>query len=107
LLRGREKHLVHLIRLIDVEKLMRPSLSLGCLCFILVGCPVGIWFSRGDYLSAFITCFLPIVLSYYPIMLCTTNLAKDGRANQAVLVFSADLLVGLFGVGLFRKLLRN
>ena len=43
---------------LDVELLMRPALSVGCLCFILVGCPVGIWFSRSDYLSAFIICFL-------------------------------------------------
>jgi lipopolysaccharide export system permease protein len=95
------------VRVIDVERLMRPALSLGCLCFILVGCPVGIWFSRGDYLSAFITCFLPIVLSYYPLMLCGTNLAKEGRFNQAALVFGADVLIGLFGMALFRKLLRN
>src|SRR6185437_1112541 len=57
---------------LNVELQMRPALSLGCLFFILVGCPVGIWFSRSDYLSAFITCFLPIVFVYYPLMLCGT-----------------------------------
>src|SRR5439155_21785046 len=41
LLREKERHHQQLVRLIDVEKLMRPALSLGCLCFILVGCPVG------------------------------------------------------------------
>jgi lipopolysaccharide export system permease protein len=95
------------IQFIDVEKLMRPALSLGCLCFILVGCPIGIWFSRGDYLSAFITCFLPIVIVYYPLMLCGTNLAKEARFNEVVLVFGADVVVGLTGVLLFRRLLRN
>ncbi len=103
----KHKRTVHFIRLIDVEMLMRPALSLGCLCFILVGCPVGIWFSRGDYLSAFITCFLPIVLSYYPLMLCGTNLAKEGRFNEVILVYAADVIVGLAGVVLFRRLLRN
>ena len=107
LLHDKEKHHEQLVRLIDVEKLMRPALSLGCLCFILVGCPVGIWFSRGDYLSAFITCFLPIVIVYYPLMLCGTNLAKDGRFNIVVLVFASDVLIGLWGIFLFRKLLRN
>jgi lipopolysaccharide export system permease protein len=95
------------IQYVDVEKLMRPALSLGCLCFILVGCPIGIWFSRGDYLSAFITCFLPIVLVYYPLMLCGTNLAKEARFNEIVLVFGADAVVGLSGTYLFRKLLQN
>ena len=46
------------------EYQMRPALALGCLCFVLVGCPVGIWFSRSDYLSSFITCFLPIIVLY-------------------------------------------
>src|SRR4051794_4718320 len=95
------------IQYVYVEKLMRPALSLGCLCFILVGCPIGIWFSRGDYLSAFITCFLPIVLVYYPLMLCGTNLAKEARFNEIVLVFGADVVVGLTGTYLFRKLLQN
>jgi lipopolysaccharide export system permease protein len=107
LLQERKKRHELLVRLIDVEMLMRPALSLGCLCFILVGCPVAIWFSRGEYLSAFITCFLPIIIVYYPLMLCGTNLAKDGRFNMAVLVFGADIIVGLWGALLFRKLLRN
>jgi lipopolysaccharide export system permease protein len=95
------------ITALDVELQMRPALSLGCLCFILIGCPVGIWFSRSDYLSAFIICFLPIVLVYYPLMLCGTNIAKDGRVNPVPLVWGADLLMGALGLGLFRRLMRN
>jgi lipopolysaccharide export system permease protein len=92
---------------LDVELQMRPALSLGCLFFILVGCPVGIWFSRSDYLSAFITCFLPIVFVYYPLMLCGTGMAKEGRFNMIPLVWGADAVVGLCGVILFWRLLRN
>jgi lipopolysaccharide export system permease protein len=92
---------------LDVELQMRPALSLGCLFFILVGCPVGIWFSRSDYLSAFITCFLPIVFVYYPLMLCGTGMAKEGRFNILPLVWGADAIVGLMGLVLFWRLLRN
>lgn len=92
---------------LNVELQMRPALSLGCLFFILVGCPVGIWFSRSDYLSAFITCFLPIVFLYYPLMLCGTGMAKEGRINMVPLVWGADAIVGLIGVLLFWRLLRN
>ena len=67
---------------IDAERHMRPALALGCLCFALVGCPVGIWFSKSDYLSAFITCFLPIVIVYYPLMLCGINMARSGITLQ-------------------------
>jgi lipopolysaccharide export system permease protein len=95
------------IQQIDAEFQMRPALSFGCLCFVLIGCPVGIWFSRSDYLSAFITCFLPIIFLYYPLMLCGTNYAKEGKLLPAADVWAADALVALVGVCLFGKLLRN
>jgi lipopolysaccharide export system permease protein len=102
-LKDNRGHIQH----IYVEMLMRPALSFGCLCFILVGCPIGILFSRGDYLGAFITCFLPIVLIYYPLMLCGTNMAKDGKFNEVVLVFGSNFVVALAGLPLFRWLTRN
>jgi lipopolysaccharide export system permease protein len=92
---------------VDTERQMRPALALGCLCFVLIGCPVGIWFSRSDYLSAFITCFLPIVFIYYPVLLCGTNFAKGGRLNAGLAMWAANALVGLVALGLFRRLLRN
>jgi lipopolysaccharide export system permease protein len=93
---------------LEVEMHMRPAVGIGCLCFVLVGCPVGIWFSRSDYLSAFITCFLPIVFVYYPLLLCGLNLAKGSlRLPLAVSVWAADGLMALVALGLFRRLLRN
>lgn len=92
---------------LDVELQMRPALSLGCLFFILVGCPVGIWFSRSDFLSSFITCFLPIVFVYYPLMLCGTGMAKEGKINIVPLVWGADAVVALIGVILFWRLFKN
>jgi lipopolysaccharide export system permease protein len=99
------KHLEALA--LDVELQMRVALSVGCLCFVLVGCPVGIWFSRSDYLSSFITCFMPIIVVYYPLLLCGTGMAKEGRLPPAPLVYAADALMGLAGLVLFRKLLKN
>ncbi len=90
-----------------VERLMRPALSLGCLCFILVGCPVGIWFGRSDFLSSFITSFVPIVIVYYPITLCGTNFAKNGGLGQVPLVWAANIIVGTIGAALFARLLRT
>jgi lipopolysaccharide export system permease protein len=95
------------LRCVDTELQMRPALCLGCLCFVLVGCPVGIWFSKSDYLSAFITCFLPIVFLYYPLLLCGTNLAKAGRIPPTLALWSANLVMALIAAALFRKLLRN
>src|SRR5207249_782630 len=92
---------------LQAELQMRPALSLGCLFFVLVGCPVGIWFSRSDYLSSFITCFLPIVFIYYPLMLCGTGMAKDGRFALMAAVWIADGVVALAGLVLLVRLLRS
>ncbi len=106
-LEGEKKYFRQQIVWLNVELLMRPALSVGCLCFILVGCPVGIWFSRSDYLSSFITCFLPIVIVYYPLMMCGTGFAKEGKFEPLVLVWGANVIIGLIGLVLFRRLLRN
>ena len=106
-LRARQDYFKSQRLLFDVELLMRPALSLGCLFFIMVGCPIGIWFSRSDYLSSFITCFLPIVFLYYPLMLCGTGIAKDGKFNPILMVWGANAVIASIGLGLFWKLLRN
>jgi lipopolysaccharide export system permease protein len=92
---------------LDMEMQMRPALAMGCLFFVVIGCPVGIWFSRSDFLSAFITCFLPIVFLYYPLVLCGTNLAKEGRFVPALDIWAADAVMAVIGVVLFWRLLRN
>jgi lipopolysaccharide export system permease protein len=106
-LREKKKYTHLEINAVDAEVQMRPALSFGCLCFVLVGCPVGIWFSRSDYLSAFITCFLPIVFVYYPLMLCGTNMAKEGKFNAAVTIWAADVVMAIVGLMLFKRLLRR
>lgn len=90
---------------VDAELHMRPALALGCLCFVMVGCPVGIWFSRSDFLSAFITCFLPVAFVYYPLLLCCTNEAKQGHGLG--LIWIADGLMAIVGLALFRQLLKH
>jgi lipopolysaccharide export system permease protein len=92
---------------IDAEIQMRPAISWGCLFFVLIGCPVGIWFSRSDYLSAFIVCFLPVVFVYYPLQLCSSNLAKDGKLDPFLALWIANAVIGLAALPLFRKLLQH
>jgi lipopolysaccharide export system permease protein len=89
------------------EILMRPALGVGCLCFVIIGCPIGIWFSKSDYLSAFITCFLPIVTFYYPLLLCGSNMAKSGKIPAAPAIWCADVAMLLAAVPLYHKLLKN
>jgi lipopolysaccharide export system permease protein len=106
-LKSRAKFLRQQILLLDIEKQMRPALSVGCFFFIFVGCPVGIWFSKSDYLSSFVTCFLPIVIVYYPLTLCGTGMAKDGKYNVELLVWGPNLIMGVVGLVLFWRLRKN
>ena len=92
---------------IVTEQHMRPALCLGCLLFVVVGCPVGIWFGRSDYLSSFISCFLPVIFLYYPLMLCGTGMAKDGRFGTMLTVWAADIVVGVIGFLFLCRLVRN
>lgn len=101
------KQLVLQLNGINAEIHMRPALSFGCLFFVLVGCAVGIWFGRSDYLSAFITCFLPIVIVYYPVLLCFTNLAKDGRLPPGPALWAANGVLALAAPVLFWRLARH
>jgi lipopolysaccharide export system permease protein len=105
-LRNQIRTLNAIIVAIDVEKHMRPAIALGCLCFVLIGCPVGIWFSKSDYLSAFITCFLPIIVLYYPLLLSSINVAKGLKLTPFV-IWSANGLMVLIAAGLFRQLARR
>ncbi len=63
---------------IETEIQTRLSMAWGSLFFVLLGAPVGILFARRDFLSAFISCFMPIILVYYPLMLFGMNLGKEG-----------------------------
>jgi lipopolysaccharide export system permease protein len=91
-------------RACEVEYYYRPALAVGCLCFALLGGPVGLRANRADYLSVFLVCFLPAVLTYYPLLLAGTNLAKDGKIPPALGVGAANA-IGLIAAAVLTKLL--
>lgn len=91
-------------RLLWTESNLRPALAFGCLCFALVAVPVGIQFHRADFLSAFVSCFLPVVLIYYPLLLAGTNLAREGRVPAHVSVWVADVVAATVGALMLRRL---
>jgi lipopolysaccharide export system permease protein len=99
--RIRERNLVH------VEIHLRPSLALGCLIFAMVGAPVGIWFSRADYLSSFVSCFLPTVVTYYPLLLSGLNMAKEGRVPAELGLWAANIVVGIGALILYQRIVRR
>jgi len=92
---------------INAEIQVRPAIALGCLFFVMIGCPIGIWFSKSDYLSAFITCFLPIIVVYYPLLLSGINLAKSRQLTPIISIWAANAVMLTVALPLFRRLARN
>lgn len=95
------------IRTVEFEQHMRPALAVGCLCFALIGCPVGIWANRSDYLSTFVISFLPTVLIYYPVLLAGSGLAREGRLAMPVGIWAANILAGFAALILTYRLIRR
>ena len=95
------------IRNTAAEYWMRPALAVGCLVFALIGCPVGTWANRADYLSTFVICFLPTVFVYYPLLLFGSNAGKEGKLPLGFGCFLANIVVGVLGLVLTARLLRR
>ncbi|MBN9521871.1 LptF/LptG family permease [bacterium] len=95
------------VRNVEAEYYMRPALAVGCLVFALIGCPVGLWANRADYLSTFVICFLPTVCVYYPLLLAGSNMGKDGRLPLGLGCWLANIVIGVCGVVLAWRLLRR
>lgn len=91
---------------VKTEMQMRPALSVGCLCFVLIGCPVGIWASRSDYLSIFMICFLPTIFVYYPTLMASLNLSKEGKALP-VMAWTPNVILAVGSIFLIRRLMKR
>lgn len=89
-----------------VEIAERPALALGCFFFVLIGCPVAIWFQKSDFLSSFVTSFLPIVLVYYPLHMLTKTLGKD-VINEHLALWLGNGTLGLAGLFMLWRLGRR
>ena len=79
----------------ETEKQLRFAISFGSLFFVLLGAPVGIRFARRDFLSAFITCFIPIILAYYPLMLLGVNLGKEGIYAPVISLWVPNIVLAV------------
>jgi len=80
---------------LETEWHLRISMAFGSLLFVILGAPVGILFARRDFLSAFMTCFLPIIGLYYPLMLFGVNMSKEGLMGPIESLWSGNILLGL------------
>ncbi len=101
------KHFTRLDRIMRYEYHMRPAMAFGCLFFAVLGCPVGLWANRADYLSIFVVCFLPALFVYYPVLFMAGGYARDGRIPMPVGVWTANAVLGVAAVVLSWRLIRR
>ncbi len=82
----------------NTEMNLRMAMSWGSFFFVLLGAPVGILFAKRDFLSAFISCFLPIIILYYPLMLMGVNLGKENIVSPVYALWSGNVLLFVLAV---------
>jgi lipopolysaccharide export system permease protein len=91
----------------ETEKQMRIALACGSFFFVLLGAPVGILFAKGDFLSAFITCFVPIIVLYYPLTLLAVNLGKDNILNPTIALWGGNTLLAILAGFVLPPIIRH
>ncbi|CAE7482111.1 unnamed protein product, partial [Symbiodinium sp. CCMP2456] len=89
------EHQKRLYRL-QAERQRRLANGFGVFCFVCMGIPVAVWRKSSDNVSTFFTCFLPILLLYYPLLVIGEQTARDGTFG-AVPVWIANVV--LFAIG--------
>lgn len=94
-------------RKLETEKQMRVAIAFSPLFFALLGAPVGIWRAKGDFLSAFMICFLPIITIYYPVTLMGINLSKEGLLVPVAALWMGNLILAVLSGLVLRPVLRH
>ncbi len=89
------------------EKYQRISRSMSAIPFVILGCPVSIFFRRRDALPAFFICFLPIITIYYPTMLLMYNFLKESESEMFALLWVPSLLTVLVAIPFIRKVIQH
>ncbi len=97
----------HEYRKLETERQMRVAVAFSPLFFVLLGAPVGIRRARGDFLGAFMICFLPIIVLYYPLTLAGVNLGKEGFAAPVLTLWMGNLILGLLSGLVLRRVTRH
>jgi lipopolysaccharide export system permease protein len=90
----------------EAEVYLRIVQASAALPFVLLGCPMAVWFQQREYLHTFFVCFLPIVTLFYPMMLLTFNFFKESAACPATSLGLPSAILTVLALPLLRRVLR-
>jgi lipopolysaccharide export system permease protein len=85
----------------------RIALACSCFFFALVGSPFAIQQGKRQFLTSFAICFAPILLLYYPTVLLTMNLAREGNLNPVWGMWIGNVGLALAAASVLRRVLRH
>ncbi|MBA2113410.1 LptF/LptG family permease [Bremerella alba] len=100
-----DHHQKRLFRL-QAERQRRLANGFGVFCFVCMGIPVAIWRRSSDNVSTFFSCFLPILLVYYPLLVIGEQTARDGTFGAAPVWIANAALISI-GATLIWRVNRN
>ncbi len=87
------------------EPARRWANGFSTLAFVLVGAPLAILLKRADVMTRFGWSFMPILLTYYPLLMTCCDRAKAGSLPPYI-VWIPNLLAAAFGVWFMKWVVR-
>lgn len=88
-----------------IEPWRRWAEGFSCFFFVLIGAPLAMIARTTDYWTTFGLCFLPTILTYYPLFVLGLEQAKD-NAIPAYGVWLGNMALGAIGVILINRVRR-
>jgi len=96
---------MQLCRLIT-ETPRRWANGFSCLCFAIVGAALAMLRRNSDWLAIFFTCFTPILIVYYPLLIYGVDRSKAG-AVPPYTVWLGNLILLAWAAWLLRRVVRH
>jgi len=84
----------------------RMSNGFAVLAFALIGIPISLNRQSSDTMTIMFLCFFPVLLLYYPILVMSEEMAREGFVPE-LSVWLAPVTLSLIGVQLYRQIVRK
>lgn len=94
-------------RKLKTEIHSRYAMAASCFFFALLGGPFAVYQARRQFITAFIMCFLPILLVYYPVTFLMVNLGKTGTIDPAWGMWIPNAILAVSSLWVLRKVIQH
>ena len=103
--KGQLKSQINRLQRLQLEPYRRWANGFSCLCFVAIGAPLAIRMRNSDLMTTFGTCFIPILVFYYPFLIVAVDRAKSGTLPPYCVWIGNVILLAL-SVWFLRRVIR-